>query len=573
MERISELKILKGVPFEKDTNTSMTFDSLSDQTSYFSSFAIKTFTNLSFVKGFLYKKVRLQCDIDEVYNANYIMWKNNDGKWFYAYITGFEFVSELATEISFDMDYIQSYMGDIVFDNCDIEREHTNDDEIYEKLGENSVDPIIKKEDYIIDTTETDFTTNWKVAVYYKPNLFLKGLESDPSSSWANTTQGGTINMKDAVVVKKKSEYTTEAGETLSVNDKLYSGADVKYFNCSNDAERRAIQDQITEWEITGYHIIDIIMIPKNAQENEIAKEITIELSQSPYWTSDNIGGYHPMNKLLYCYPFLKLQVSNMQGNTRDYRYEYFLKTRQGSDKPIHTISFRKLRNLLGGVIENLIPIGYNDARATTISTMDRTSYDYGISNQVSPKCIWNENSFVVNLVKGAISTVVGAGAMMAGMMMTGTPITSMSFKPNPNLPSEMTQQILDNEQDTKGNQTTNATSQLIFNTFGFMFKRMCYNKIKLQEYDIAFSMYGYYYEHTIKTPNIVGRSRFNYVKTRNARISGNIPIIARQDIIEKLNNGYTFWHDKTITNYGNLQGIYANDIIIKTLTNRGTIF
>ncbi|MBQ0099591.1 MAG: hypothetical protein KBS91_03490, partial [Firmicutes bacterium] len=130
MERISQLKILKGIPFEKDTNTILTFDSYTEQQTFFSSKAIKSFTNLSFVKGFLYKKVRVEADIEDVYNANYLMWKNNDGKWFYAFITSFEYVSDNCVEISFEIDWWQSYMHDIVFLNSSIFREHTKDDSI-----------------------------------------------------------------------------------------------------------------------------------------------------------------------------------------------------------------------------------------------------------------------------------------------------------------------------------------------------------------------------------------------------------------------------------------------------------
>lgn len=349
MNRISELKILQGVPFEKDTNTSMTFDSLSEQTQYFTGFAIKSFNHLSFVKGFLYKKVCVECDIEDVYSANYLMWKNNDGKWFYAYITGFEMKSEVATEITFDMDYIQSYMGDIVFQENDIERQHTLDDDYELKINETS-DPLIQESEYIIDKSDGWREDEWQVAILYKPNLFLEKLES-AGSGWTKTDSGGTLVTKDNIYVKSKDQYIADTNYSrksyLSI-DTIYTGARCKYIKINQYSKVNDIEDELTILETTGYQVIKVLMVPKNFEVHRSGTEETIDVqsdtdigvARNPYYDKLNqtgdrgaLNGYIPVNNKLYFYPFVKLQVDNLQGKTKDYKYERFATNALSSDK------------------------------------------------------------------------------------------------------------------------------------------------------------------------------------------------------------------------------------------------
>lgn len=60
---------------------------------------------------------------------------------------------------------------------------------------------------------------------------------------------------------------------------------------------------------------------------------------------------------------------------------------------------------------------------------------------------------------------------------------------------------------------------------------------------DDYFSMYGYK-TNSLKLPNITGRRNWNFVKTINCNLEGNIPQLDLQKIKEMFNGGVTLWHN-----------------------------
>lgn len=76
-----------------------------------------------------------------------------------------------------------------------------------------------------------------------------------------------------------------------------------------------------------------------------------------------------------------------------------------------------------------------------------------------------------------------------------------------------------------------------------FHFQVMSIKKEYAKIIDDFFSMYGYK-TNEVKIPNITGRTNWNYVKTINVNLEGNIPQIDMQKIKEMFNNGVTIWHN-----------------------------
>ena len=60
---------------------------------------------------------------------------------------------------------------------------------------------------------------------------------------------------------------------------------------------------------------------------------------------------------------------------------------------------------------------------------------------------------------------------------------------------------------------------------------------------DDYFSMYGYKVNR-LGTPHIHVRSKWDYLKTINGNLEGNIPEVDMKKLIMMINNGCTFWHD-----------------------------
>jgi len=73
---------------------------------------------------------------------------------------------------------------------------------------------------------------------------------------------------------------------------------------------------------------------------------------------------------------------------------------------------------------------------------------------------------------------------------------------------------------------------------------------------DDYFNMYGYKVNR-LATPNIHKRAHWDYIKTIDVNIEGNIPENDLAKIRDLFNNGITFWHNaSTFLNYSSSNSI-----------------
>ena len=73
---------------------------------------------------------------------------------------------------------------------------------------------------------------------------------------------------------------------------------------------------------------------------------------------------------------------------------------------------------------------------------------------------------------------------------------------------------------------------------------------------DGFFDMYGYKVNET-KIPNIKSRTNWNYLKTQNVNLVGDIPDNDIQELKDIMNSGITFWHNpQTFLDYSQTNSI-----------------
>jgi hypothetical protein len=97
-----------------------------------------------------------------------------------------------------------------------------------------------------------------------------------------------------------------------------------------------------------------------------------------------------------------------------------------------------------------------------------------------------------------------------------------------------------------------------------FKFYKMHVRDDEAKRIDDFFSVYGYAI-NKVETPNITGRQYWNFIKTRNAEISGNIPSSSKAAIGRIFDGGIFFWRNGD--NVGNFrqsvtQGSINNPIV-----------
>lgn len=554
--RISQLKILKGIPFNADDKVVITFDSIESQYLFFNKHTIATYNHTSFIRGFYNKKIKIDVDFSEVKYANYVMFKNDDLEdegWNYAYITNIEYISDNCTHIEIEMDYFQTYMGQIVFGECSLERQMTYDDDPeYSSLWYE--EPDLQVDNYLVTGYDEANFKNFKVCVCYKPNLILESLK-DTTDIFAQKLEGNNqVNYRDY----RAGGYSQYFNRGWYKPNTYVSGCAYRNYAIANQNDVVALTDDLWKLETLGYTILSVYVIPSEFDIEEVyQKTISLDKSKNPYYKSDKEikipGGYTPINNKCYTSPYMYLEVSNKQGDIRKYMYQYF-RGLIGGDR----YDFRIYGDFVNNCMATIIPITYKtDVNSSQITSADAT-YDYGIPIREMPKCQWNDS--FANFAKATI----GLMGDTIGAIATGGASLPASAG---NLFKKVTGDVFD--PSTKGVDAM-PVLQLLMGLIGWTFRQ--YTTSKIMEIDEYFSKYGYAFNLQYK-PNILGNRRFNYVKTKQAIIRGDIPINARNNIIDKLNNGITFWHDLTNFDYGDFRGIYSNEITGNDLTNRGTIF
>lgn len=141
------------------------------------------------------------------------------------------------------------------------------------------------------------------------------------------------------------------------------------------------------------------------------------------------------------------------------------------------------------------------------------------------------------NIINGVVSTsiAVGSGNIAgAGLTIVGSVegVISSLIQKNAHemIPSTVRGQLnLGDLNNASGNNT-------------FHFYKMTIKQEYAKIIDEFFSMYGYKI-NLVKIPSLFGRSNWNYLKTKNVNLIGDIPQKDLEELKEMFNRGVTIWH------------------------------
>ena len=143
----TDIVLCKNVPLDASYDHTLTFANANAQWSYFYSKAYKILSVNSYQRV-MRNKLRVQCTIDEAVQCNYLYFNNSnfEQKFFYAFITGWEYVNNVTTEITYEIDVFQTFWFDVDIKPSFVEREHSNTD----LVGENLVPENLELGDYTV---------------------------------------------------------------------------------------------------------------------------------------------------------------------------------------------------------------------------------------------------------------------------------------------------------------------------------------------------------------------------------------------------------------------------------------
>lgn len=494
------IKMLKDVPLDNTYRNTIYFAYVVDQTTYFSGKTKYTFAAQSYQrvqKGSL----RIGRKADDLYDCNYLMFQNTayGNKWFYAFVTGVEYVNNETSEISFEIDVMQTWHFDYRVNMSFVEREMS----ITDNIGDNLVPENLEIGDYI-----------------YK-DLGLTSL----------------FNLYQIVVAATFDENMNDA--TGGMYGGVFSGLHYNVFSTWQSAAS-FISEATKQNKADG--IVSIFMLPIafTADYQSTIPEI-FDIERDKHLT--DIDGYVPKNNKLFTYPYNLLYVTNNEGNVANYAFEYF-----SGDKCNFNVS--------GAMCCTpecmLVPLNYkgvekNYNEKLTIGNFPQCAYT------VDTFKAWvaqNQNQLALNAINAIGTTVAGTAAMYASGGMLGSGMTLNGIQQIGSLVASVgDKSTLPPHARGGGGSIINMANQIKGFQFYYAHIRAEFARI----IDDYFNAYGYA-THRVKFPNRVNRPHWNYVKTVNVSLTGSVPADDMAKLRQIYDSGVTFWRN------GDEVGNYALD-------------
>ena len=540
--------ILLKCPLEEDQQNQLTFTNETAQYNYFSQLP-----SLSGGNDFTYQRkdgrVRFNADIEDIRDYNYCMYRNDaySNKWFYAFITNMEYANDGVTFITLKTDVWQTWQFQLNFQNSFVEREHVNSDGV----GEHTIPENLDCGEYVSNETSRMVLCN----------------------SVLNAT--ACVQVTTTTLTPPKSGMDTVV---LPVGDKVYAGlpqgCEIYGFDIGVPDDLTQMYELIGEYDTYGRGdaIISIFLVTTTCTR-WIKKKVTggalhnqeLKVPAAQYTTTqydvasipkvNNLNGYTPKNNKLFTYPYYYLYLSNNFGSDIIYHYEDFIN---------NTPSFKRYETLGQGGGLFIAPT--NSKKNIQSGTGD--CWNEGISLGKLPQLSWTSNYYLnweaVNASNiqvqstldalGFVGDIIGAFTPAAASKKSGTmnmyKAESLAEgvggvvglgKRVANTMQQIKQAKMVPDQ-AKGN--ANAGEIGFANgEIGYRFTNMCVRYEYAKMIDDYFSMFGYKV-NSLKTPNITGRTNWNYVKTVICNVVGNVPQRDIEEIKAIFNEGITFWHN-----------------------------
>ncbi len=437
-----------------------------------------------------------KCDYCMFQNLNY------NGKWFYAFVNKIEWVNTETFRITYSIDYIQTYWFQFRFLDSFVVRQHAITDSLYS----NRIPENLELDQYVVNE---DWTTHLFDDYKY---IVCATVDKD-----GNDAVGG-------------------------VYSGIYSGLELNVFNTPDQVN--IFIENLTSVNKSAA-IVSIFMYPKAFIDDKGSLNPEFKVLKYEY-TPEHIDGYIPRNKKLLSYPFNLLYVTNLCGNSAEFRYEFFDETRGG-------IEFYVGMDMASNPVAIMAPYAYKQIGAIP-------NWNEKITLEGFPQCAWNVDTYRAWLAQSGSSTAISTmGSALSGV----ANLMSLNFggavNSALNIAQTMAQVNATKSQPPQSHGAAGNSAMVAFGLKDFYFYRLSVRRSVAIQLDDYFDMFGYA-QHKLMPLNIFGRENWNYIQTQRAKVSGDAPAYARQLMETALNDGITFWHNPDIGNYNKSNRIVVNE-------------
>ena len=475
---------------------------------------------------------------EDLLKYNYCMYKNTNysNKWFYAFVTDVTYVNDGMTLVKIETDVFQTWQFDIQYMNSFIEREHVSDDTV----GAHTIPEGLETGEYIINTAgkvETDLDSCY----------ICVGVTKVPSNTAMqpvinnNRVYGGVFSGLTYLLFKEADQCAifindyTQRGWIDAVATIFMIPQDFTGVSYSSSTAWQTVTDtvdsktfQFTFASVTNY-----------ASAKIIRTDITLS---SP----TTINGYSPRNNKCFTAPYNMLSISNNSGTQVEFHYEDFVN---------NTTTFYLYGTLVPSGSGKLFPVGYKKYRDLSYN---EATFNWGINIGKYPMCSWNVDQYTnwqvtngINIggIRLSASEKMGIGGLLEGVLGAASIKSSggESFEQMGSGIGKIFNAVQENyrhslDSPTLEGQIGSGDIQYSSNQMSPTYYKMTIKYEYIKCIDDFFTMYGYKVNR-LATPNIKKRSNWDYMKTSDINLEGEIPEQDLDKIRAMFNNGCTFWH------------------------------
>lgn len=549
----TEVRLLSNVPLSLNNSNQRWFDNIGSQSAYFISKTKYRFTEFTYQRKER-QYIAVPMNAEQLYNCNYVMYQNSNftNKWFYGFITEIQYINPNTSWVYFELDVFQTWLFEMEFKDSFVEREHTRR---YNSQGKPIINTIDEGLNYgteyqiVSDKRYSNYGNLLFILVTAKdylhklpPNLvrpypanlgnvpqgffnYIFPISLDGYHSW---TYGGFNLMSWASFYDKLTTEPSYVGKVVSL-----TLLDFLPLNVVIDED--------------NYDIVSIDNVSIYNARDDLGLTGSIIYLKTGAFSNGKINcgdkyqdfpNYSESKLLMYPYSYTK--VCDMKGNEFDIKNEYIESNMLqfdviGSLAPqsktaYEVVDYKGNTNLLSGIINNTV---------SSMAVIDdyTAAYLQGAQNSLLTSASVNAVSSLINvgsnLAIGNIGGAVGSG--LGGI----TEIMQLNAK----------LKDIDNHPSNLRNQGNNYNFDFANGYMGIRIIKYTVSAEYQKTLTDYFKMFGYKV-NKVKIPNLHTRQNWNYVKTVDCTIHGNIPQNDLEKIRSLFNLGVTLWHTDDIGNY-----------------------
>lgn len=619
----TEVHLLTNVPFNLTYNNVMDFNTPTEQITYFLNKTKYVFDKLTYQRV-TSSTIKLDINYNDLLDVNYLIFKNDSvkNKWFFAFITDYEFISESTTKITYQLDVFQTYLFDYEFQSSYIEREHT-------KRFNDDGTPVINTLDEGLAYGSDYITTNikqyeqlegiiWaiivsKVDLRSVPNknyggsnvsniptpLYYYGV---PISANGNNIGNFSINgTKVSTIQDIWNLFTTNSDFVGSIVSMYYTSYVPFVVTKESDVSIRVDNRAGNLIEFAGLTVLKFTGIKWGTLSPTIFENI---YEQFPKYEESK----------LYMYPYSLIEITNFKGETFTLKMENMSKV-AGFENKLDLVILSSLgispktaiipRNYLNntifadnnmdtinsldyGIIDNDvsdIPIvddytaSYIQANKNSIATTNKYALDNArrgvtqnnATNRLNNAIIdrqqdYRETDAGVSAISSILQGNIG-GALSSGYNLVKATDMAEASRASMNLNNQFANENLkinaeqaigltqakiediNNIPPTISNMGNNSLFSYGNNYRGVYVVCKTIRNEYAEQLTNYFKMFGYKV-NKLEIPNTKSRKSYNYIKTVDANIVGNIPNNYLNTLKGIFDHGLTIWHTDDIGNY-----------------------